>query len=240
VPPEISIIVPVFNEEGNVLPLAQEVAEAFSTVSRPFELVFVDDASTDATWERIRQARVVDSRVRGVRHERNSGQSAAVWTGLCQSTGPIVGTLDGDRQNDPADLPRLLEALAEVDFACGVRVKREDTWVRRVSSKIARSARRLVLGIDFQDTGCALRMFRRSAIEGLVPFNGWHRFLPVLVAAAGVRTRELPAGHRPRVEGVSKYGVWNRVWRGLYDLVGVGWYLKRRIGRVPVRRIEDD
>ena len=237
---DLSIIVPVYNEDGNVVPLAREVVTAFQGHPRSIELVFVDDASTDDTWARVAEAHRWDSRVRGVRHRRNSGQSAAVWTGLRHSGSLLVATLDGDRQNDPADLPRLLEALAEVDFVCGVRVKREDAWVRRASSRIARAARKMALGVDFQDAGCAVRIFRRTAIEGLAPFNGWHRFLPVLVHAAGIATREMPVNHRPRVAGVSKYGVWNRVWRGIYDLVGVGWYLRRRLSAVPVTKLEDE
>lgn len=234
---ELSIIVPVYNEAGNVLPLAREVAEAFPGHAPSIELLFVDDASTDETPARIREAQRLDPRVRGVRHDRNSGQSAAVWTGIRLSAAPVVATLDGDRQNDPADLPRLFAELRSVDFVCGVRVKREDSWVRKASSRIARAARRWALGVDFRDTGCAVRVFRRSAVQGLAAFNGWHRFLPVLVHAAGVSTKEVPVNHRPRVEGVSKYGVWNRVWRGIYDLVGVGWYLKRRLGEAPARPI---
>jgi dolichol-phosphate mannosyltransferase len=232
VPAELAIIIPVFNEAANVLPLAQEVAGALRHESRAWELVFVDDASTDATWERIQQAAEADARVRGVRHAQNSGQSAAVWTGLTVTTAPIVATLDGDRQNDPADLPRLLAELDHADFVCGVRVNRQDNLLRRLSSRVARWARRVALGADFADTGCALRVFRRSALEGVFPFNGWHRFLPILVATAGVSTKEVPVNHRPRAAGVSKYGVWNRLWRGLFDLVGVAWCLKRRLRRV--------
>lgn len=238
-PADIAIIIPVFNEAENVLPLAQEVAEALKLEARVWELVFVDDASTDETWKKIREARRGDPRVRGLRHAKNSGQSTAVWTGIQATTAVILGTLDGDRQNDPADLPRLLTELARADFVCGVRVNRQDSFVRRVSSRIARWARRAALGADFADTGCALRVFRRSAIEGVFPFNGWHRFLPLLVHAAGVSTKEVPVNHRPRVAGVSKYGVWNRLGRGLFDLLGVAWYLRRRLRPVSSTRLED-
>jgi dolichol-phosphate mannosyltransferase len=228
-PPEIAVIVPVFDEEDNVVPLADQVTRAFAGEGRPWELVFVDDASRDSTWARIHEAHQRDSRVRGVRHPRNAGQSAAFWTGLRATTSPIVATLDGDLQNDPADLPKLLAGLAEADFVCGVRVNRRDTWVRRVSSRVARRARRLALGVDFRDTGCFLRVFRRSALEGVLPFNGWHRFLPVLVHGTGARVQEVAVSHRPRAAGVSKYGIWNRLGRGLFDLVGVRWYLQRRL-----------
>lgn len=232
VPVEISIIVPVFNEADNVLPMAREVAAAFEDVNHSWELLFVDDASSDETPRRIAEARAADPHVRGVRHARNAGQSAAVWTGVQNSTAAIIATLDGDLQNDPADLPRLLAELKDVDFVCGVRLKRRDNFSRRISTRIARWARKTALGVDFRDTGCALRVFKRSVLEGVLPFNGWHRFLPILVAGNGHSTREVPANHRPRVAGVSKYGVWNRAWRGIYDLVGVGWLQRRRLKRV--------
>jgi dolichol-phosphate mannosyltransferase len=239
VPVDISIIVPVFDEEENVLPLAREIAGALNKESRTFELVFVDDASRDMTWNRIQEAHRLDPRVRGVRHARNSGQSAALWTGIESSTGNIVGTLDGDLQNDPADLPRLFAELNSVDFVSGLRVNRQDTWLRRVSSGIARRARKAVLGADYRDTGCALRAFKRAALDGVFPFHGWHRFLPILVQAGGATTKEVPVNHRPRVAGVSKYGVWDRFGRGIYDLIGVRWYQKRRLQRVPLTKLAD-
>ena len=238
-PVDLSIIVPVFDEEDNVLPLAREIAGALEKEPRTFELVFVDDASRDKTWDRIQEARRLDPRVRGVRHSRNSGQSAALWTGIESTTGGIVGTLDGDLQNDPADLPRLFAELNCVDFVSGVRVNRQDNWLRRVSSGIARQARKAVLGADFQDTGCALRVFKRAALDGVFPFNGWHRFLPILVRGAGATTKEVPVNHRPRVAGVSKYGVWDRFGRGVFDLIGVRWYQKRRLRRVSLTKLAD-
>jgi len=231
---ELSIIVPVFDEQDNVLPLAREVAQALEP--RSFELVFVDDASRDGTWEKIQEAHKLDPRVRGVRHERNSGQSAALWTGILATTAPIIATLDGDLQNDPADLTKLLAELNTVDFVCGMRVNRRDNWLRRVSSRVARWARKVALGADFADTGCAVRVFKRSTLAGVFPFNGWHRFLPILVRGNGVSTKEVPVSHRPRVAGVSKYGMWNRLWRGIFDLVGVAWYQKRRLRAVAATR----
>jgi dolichol-phosphate mannosyltransferase len=221
-----------------VLPLADEIAAAMQTLGRSYELVFVDDTSTDSTWEKIREAQKRHSVVRGLRHERNAGQSAALWTGIQATTSPIVVTLDGDRQNDPTDLPKLLAELKDCDFVCGVRAKRQDTWLRRVSTRVARAARHRVLKVDFCDTGCAFRAFKRTAIDGVLPFNGVHRFLPVLVHGNGARTREIPIGHRARVAGVSKYGLWNRVWRGIYDLVGLSWYQKRRLPRITTTDLE--
>lgn len=238
-PAEIAIIIPVFNEEDNVLPLAQEIAAAFTAVPQPYELVFVDDASTDSTWDKISQAHRLDPRVKGLRHQRNAGQSAALWTGIQGTTSPIIATLDGDRQNDPADLPKLLSQLDKYDFACGKRLQRQDNFIRRTSSKIARSARKTVLGVDFVDTGCAVRVFKRSALAGVFPFNGLHRFLPVIVHGGGATTIEVPVNHRPRVAGVSKYGVWNRLWRGIVDLFAIAWYQKRRIRPIPVATLGD-
>jgi glycosyltransferase involved in cell wall biosynthesis len=226
---EISIIVPVFNEADNVTPLVREVAAAMQPLQRAYELVFVDDASTDDTWRKIAEARRLDPRVRGLRHSRNAGQSAALWTGIQATTSPILASLDGDLQNDPADLPRLIAELERVDFVSGMRLSRQDTWLRKVSSKIARWARKTALGVDFRDTGCAIRAFQRSALTGVFPFNGLHRFLPVIVHGGGFKTLEVPVNHRPRVAGVSKYGVWNRLGRGIYDLFAIAWYQKRRV-----------
>jgi len=226
---EISIIVPVFNERDNIMPLAREVATAMQPLRRAYELVFVDDASTDESWKQIAEARRLDPRVRGLRHVRNAGQSAALWTGIQATVSPIIATLDGDLQNDPTDLPRLIAELERADFVSGTRLNRQDTWLRKVSSKIARWARRSALGVDFADTGCAIRAFKRTALVGVFPFNGLHRFLPVIVHGGGAKTLEVPVNHRPRVAGVSKYGVWNRLGRGIHDLFAIAWYQKRRV-----------
>jgi dolichol-phosphate mannosyltransferase len=232
VAPELSIIVPVYNEEDNVPPMAREIATALQTNPCRYELVFVDDGSTDNTWNQIAQVQTADPRVRGVRHAHNVGQSAALWTGLRVTSAPIVCTLDGDLQNDPADLPRLLDRLNEADFICGVRLKRQDDWLRRLSAGVARRARHAALGVDFRDTGCSLRVFRREALGGVLPFDGWHRFLPLLAHGAGARVREIPVHHRPRVSGRSKYGLWNRLGRGIWDLIGLHWYQHRRLKSV--------
>lgn len=239
-PTDISIIVPVYNEAGNVLRLAEEVAAALDGGGKSYELVFVDDGSTDETWSNIRKAQRRDARVRGIRHLQNGGQSAALWTGIQGSSSPIVATLDGDLQNDPCDLPKMIAELKQCDFVCGIRAKRQDNWVRRVSSKVARIARKLALGVDFADTGCALRVFRREALTGVFPFNGIHRFLPILVHGGGHIVREVPIHHRPRVAGVSKYGVWNRLGRGIFDLAALAWYQRRRLRQLPCADPEID
>lgn len=230
--PEISVIAPLWNEKLNVRPLAEQVLAALSREPRPIELILVDDASTDGTWEQILEAQAADPRVRAIRHLRNSGQSAALWTGFTASRGNIIATLDGDLQNDPADLPRLLEVLASADLVCGVRTKRMDNSLRRFSSRVARWARRLVLGVDFRDSGCNLRVFKRSVLQTLFPFDGLHRFMPILAQGAGVVVIEMPVSHRPRVAGKSKYGVWNRLGRGICDLVMIAWYRKRQLKNI--------
>lgn len=237
-PAELSIIVPVYNEGLNVLPLAKEVAAAFAGYEKGYELVFVDDASTDDTWSRIQEANVANPVVHGLLHDRNAGQSAALWTGIQHTSTPLIATLDGDLQNDPADLRKMLADLDACDFVCGHRVQRQDSFIRRVSSGIARKARKWVLGSDIADTGCAIRVFRRESIEGLFGFNGLHRFLPILVEGGGHRVREVPVNHRPRTAGVSKYGIGNRLWRGIADLFAIAWYQRRRLKSVrPAERI---
>ncbi len=230
-PVEISIVVPMYNESANVAPLVTEMVRIFAGETRAWELVLVDDASTDSTWQEILKAQAGDARVRGMRHQNNRGQSASVWTGILSSNSPLICTLDGDLQNDPAELPRMIALLDQdtLDFVSGRRTQRQDSFVRKFSSAAARTARSWALGHDFADTGCALRAFRRPVLQGIFPFNGVHRFLPILVAGNGHRCREIPVNHRPRVAGVSKYGVWNRLGRGLFDLIGVRWYLSRRL-----------
>jgi dolichol-phosphate mannosyltransferase len=228
-PAEIAIVVPVFNESDNIRPLVDELSRIFAAETRLWEILLVDDASSDGTWAQILKTQTDNPHVRGLRHAQNRGQSAAVWTGISHSTAPLLCTLDGDLQNDPAELPKMLALLGEVDFVCGHRVNRQDSFVRKASSRIARAARKAALGYDFADTGCALRAFKRDCLTGVFPFNGLHRFLPILVAGGGFKCREVPVNHRPRVAGVSKYGVWNRLGRGIYDLFAVAWYQRRRI-----------
>jgi len=231
---DISIIIPVYNEEENILALTREVIGAMKGSPGSYEIVFVDDCSTDGTWDRVQQAHQEESRVRGLRHSRNCGQSAALWTGFEATSSPVIATLDGDLQNDAADLPRMIKQLEGVDFISGCRAKRADNWIRRISSKIARVARRAALKVDVRDSGCAIRVFRRATLSAAFPFNGLHRFLPILVASAGFKTLEVPVNHRARTAGVSKYGIGNRLWRGIFDLFAVKWFQKRRLPNVEV------
>lgn len=232
--PEISVIVPLRNESANVQPLTERIVAAFEKVSGGVELILVDDASSDDTWQQILRARQAYPGLRAVRHSQNRGQSAALWTGFKASQGKILATLDGDLQNDPADLPRMLALLADCDMVCGVRTKRADNWLRRVSSSIARSARKVVLGVDFADTGCNLRVFKRVVLDTLPAFDGIHRFMPVFVHNVGQTVKEVQVSHHPRTAGRSNYGIGNRLGRGIRDLIMVRWFLKRQIGRVTL------
>ena len=235
--PEISIVVPLHNEGANVEPLARAILSVLRSEKTLLELILVDDGSTDDTAERIRKVQRSEPCVRGLRHLKNAGQSAALWTGFKASRGDVICTLDGDLQNDPADLPGMLGELGRFDLVCGVRAKRMDNWVRRVSARIARLARKLVLGVDFQDTGCNLRVFKRRVLETIVVFDGFHRFMPVLAQRAGSRVCEIAVAHHPRIAGESKYGVGNRLGRGIYDLLMVRWLLKRQLSRLSAREL---
>ena len=231
--PGISVIVPLYNEAQNVEPLASRISAAFAAEQRPIELILVDDGSTDDTWQEILKARRADARVRALRHTARSGQSAALWTGFQASQAEIIATLDGDLQNDPADFPRMLGELATCDMVVGVRVGRKDNALRRFSSLIARWARRLVLGVDFRDSGCNLRVFKRSVLKLLPAFDGLHRFIPILAHGRGAVVREMPVIHHARVAGLSKYGIRNRLGRGIAGLALVRRCLK---GQVPSTR----
>ena len=232
--PEISIIAPLRNESGNVQSLVTQIVTALEKTGSPFEVILVDDESRDDTWPRVKALCQADERVRGIKHLRNGGQSAALCTGFRAARGRIIGTLDGDLQNDPADFPRLLEELKSCDMVCGWRTKRADNFQRRISSRIARKARKLVLGVDFADTGCNLRVFKREIIESLPMFNGLHRFMPVLAHNIGAVVKEIPVQHHPRASGISNYGIGNRLWRGIRDLIMVRLYLGRQIPRLPI------
>ena len=232
--PEISVVIPAYNEVESLPILLGELCPALEATGRTWEIVLVDDGSTDGTAERIRAAAAADPRIRPVLLAANGGQSAALAAGFAHLRGRIVVTLDADLQNDPADLPRLLAALEHADVVSGIRANRQDPAVRRISSRIANGFRRWVLGDRVTDIGCSFKAYRREALEGLPMFVGVHRFLPALCQFRGARLVEVGLSHRPRRLGRSKYGVGNRLWRGLHDLVGVRW-LKSRLVRYRVR-----
>jgi len=222
-PPSFSIVIPFFNEQENVEAVLAEVRRAQPDA----ELVAVDDGSRDATWEKVNAI----AGVRALRLPRNMGQSAALYHGIMAAGGELIGTMDGDGQVDPADYAGLIAVLQreKVEVVVGYRATREDSWSKRAASRWANRIRNAVLHDGARDTGCPLKVFRREARAALVPFNGMHRFMPALFRGAGFTLREAPVRHRPRQGGVSKYTNWGRAWRGLYDLFGVRWLLKRRL-----------
>ncbi|MFO1437283.1 MAG: glycosyltransferase family 2 protein [Verrucomicrobiaceae bacterium] len=221
--PAISIVVPLYNEEGNVAELQRQIEAALA--SRDYEIVLVDDASTDNTLANIPGG----ERVRVLRFEKNSGQSAAMHAGIHNARGDIIVTLDGDLQNDPADIPAMITMLNQGwDLVCGYRQKRKDTAFKRLQSRIANAVRSRFVGDGVRDTGCTLKAMRRECREALLLFNGMHRFIPALIRNMGWRVTELPVNHRPRVSGVSKYGFGNRALRATMDMLGVRWLNSRR------------
>ena len=223
--PAVSVVVPLFNEEENVPSLQAELTAALSGLD--YEIIFVDDGSTDRTFEKI----AGDGRVRVIRFENNTGQSAALYAGLQAARGASAVLIDGDLQNDPADIPRLLAEISGggADLVCGYRAERKDTWVKRLTSRIANFVRSRFTKDGVRDTGCTLKAMRRECIGALVPFKGMHRFIPALIKGAGYRLVEIPVNHRPRKFGQSKYGLGNRALRATIDMFGVRWLLSRRL-----------
>lgn len=222
--PQISVIIPVFNEEESVAQLQKELESALRNFS--YELLFIDDGSQDRTAERIK----VGPSVRIVRFARNTGQSAAMYAGLAAATGNILVLIDGDLQNDPLDIPRLLTEIDRgADLVCGYRVKRCDSWFKRIQSDIANGVRSRFTKDGIHDTGCTLKAMRRECREALIPFNGMHRFIPALVKGFGYKITEVPVNHRPRQHGTSKYTFGNRALRATIDMFGVRWLLTRQI-----------
>lgn len=220
---ERSIIIPFYNEEACVKAVLEEVLACQPNA----EILAVDDGSQDGTWAAICSL----PEIHGLRLTENRGQSAAMYAGMRAASGEFVVLMDGDGQNDPADIDKLIGLLRQdgVDVACGQRVKRRDTWSRRVASKAANAIRRSILNDGISDTGCSLKAFRREHVELLVPFNGLHRYLPAIFKHAGLRLAETPVNHRARTQGISKYTNWNRALRGIYDLFGVRWLLNRKV-----------
>lgn len=229
--PSLSVVVPVHDERGNVRPLVDEIRAALAGRAR-FEIVYVDDASSDGTAEELASIEAPELRV--LHHRRRAGQSAAILTGVRAARHPWVATLDGDGQNDPADIPGLLEVMRKRGdpdlLVAGRRAQRRDSWGRKAQSRIANAVRRGLLHDGTPDTGCGLKLFPRQLFLQLPAFDHMHRFLPALVLAAGGRVESVDVSHRPRTRGHTKYGLFDRLWVGVVDLVGVRW-LQRRILR---------
>ena len=222
--PAVSVVVPLFNEEENVPILQGELMTALA--GHDYEIVFVDDGSKDATVQRIAPG----PRVRVLQFERNAGQSAAMYAGLQSVRGAVAVLIDGDLQNDPADIPKLLAEIERgADLVCGYRAQRKDTIVKRITSRVANFVRSRFTKDGVRDTGCTLKAMKRECVAALLPFKGMHRFIPALIKGAGYRLVEVPVNHRPRKFGESKYGLGNRAVRATMDMFGVRWLLSRRL-----------
>ena len=228
--PQLSVVVPVHNERDNIVPLIEEIVAALRG-RLALEIVYVDDASRDDSAAVLREARTRFPELRVLRHLSQCGQSTAVRNGVKAARGAWIATLDGDGQNDPADIPKLLAARdageAAVKCYAGWRVDRRDDALKRMSSRVANAVRSRILRDATPDTGCGLKLFEREAFLELPYFDHMHRFLPALFQRAGWQVRSVPVNHRPRTRGTSKYGMWNRLWVGIVDLRGVGWLIRR-------------
>lgn len=231
---DLSVVVPVYNEEDCIASVLGELLAALRAESgTSWEVVAIDDGSTDRTPELLRKAAQAEPRLRVLRLTPNAGQSAAFWAGFQAARGEAIATMDADGQNDPADIVRCLRGLVAADACCGYRQKRRDTLAKRWGSKLANRVRNRILGEAVVDTGCSMKAFRASYLKHLQYWDGMHRFLPTLVALQGARVAQLPVAHRPRSAGVSKYTNWGRLKRTVRDLLGVRW-LKSRTRRFTV------
>jgi dolichol-phosphate mannosyltransferase len=227
--PRYSLVCPAYNERANIAPLVREWEAVFQQLRQPFEIILVDDGSTDGTFEEIRQLCQGRPYLVGVRLRHRCGQSAALLAGFHRARGEWIITSDADLQNDPGDLPRLLVWCDSADLICGWRRDRQDPLWKRWVSRLANWRRRRLLNDQVHDTGCGLKVLRRELAMKLLPFDGMHRFIPALAQIEGYRVAEVPVNHRPRQRERSKYTFWNRLIKPVQDLRGVAWYRARRI-----------
>jgi len=229
--PWISVVVPIKDERDNLLALTGQLLKVLQSREEsnasPFEIIYVDDGSTDGSSQILDRLAAEHPVVTVLHFDRNHGQSAGFDAGFKRSNGVLVVTMDGDLQNDPEDIGTLLPYAREYDLVCGWRTERHDTLMRKISSRVANAVRNAVTGDRIHDTGCSLKIFSRCVIERLQLFNGMHRFFPALALMHGFTVIEVPVRHHPRMHGISKYGVGNRLFRGLYDLMAVRWMQTR-------------
>ncbi len=225
----LSVVVPVYDEADNVEPLHREIDAALAGVEGGVEFIYVDDGSRDGSGERLLELAKRDQRVRVIRFDANHGQSAALDAGFRAVKGEFTVTLDADLQNDPADIPRLLEALDRADVVNGVRMKRRDSLVRKISSRIANGFRNWATRESVTDVGCSLRVMRSSYLRRVKLYRGLHRFLPTLLRIEGATISEVPVNHRMRRHGDSKYGISNRLFVGIIDVFAVRWMQNRAL-----------
>ena len=234
--PQITVVLPCYNEEGNLRPLVAAIREGLEPTKVDYEIVITDDCSRDQSWCVLKQMASEDKRIRIQRFQNNCGQSAAMWAGMKAARGRYLVTLDADMQNDPRELPKFLEALNSYDCVCGSRVesrKEGDNVIRVISSRIANNVRNWLSGETISDSGCCYRAFKRECIENVRFFKGMHRFMPTLIKMEGYSVAEIPISTNPRFAGKTNYGVWNRLFASFYDLLAVRW-MKSRFVRYKI------
>ncbi len=240
--PHLSIVLPCFNEEGNLRALVSSIRDSLDPLKIDYEIVITDDCSGDNSWALLKELAAADKRIRLQRFEKNSGQSAALWAGMKAARGKIFATLDADMQNDPRELPKFLDALKDFDCVCGSRVEsraKGDNKIRVMSSRIANRVRNQLSGETISDSGCCFRAFKRECIADLKFFKGMHRFMPTLIKMEGFSVTEIPVSTNPRFAGKTNYGVWNRLFSSFHDLLAVRW-MKKRMHRFTIaERIND-
>jgi len=228
-PPDLSIVIPLYNERENLVDLEETLQEHLGKLSQSYEIIFVDDGSQDGSAAVIQSLKCLNPQIRLIRFQSNAGQTAAFDAGFKAARGEVVVTMDADLQNSPADIPLLLEKIGEYDMVCGWRHRRNDPWIKRVSSKIANAVRNRLSEENIADTGCSLKAFRRECLRDLKLFNGMHRFFPTLVKLRGFKVTEAKVNHYPRRHGVSKYNIRNRLFSSFLDLLAIRWMKKRRL-----------
>lgn len=233
----VSIVIPVYNEEDNILPLAKELM-ALNNHLECLEILFIDDGSADATWERIKSCASSSPCIHGLHYDQNRGQSSAMLIGLSKAAGDIIVTMDGDAQNNPADIPKLTEKIGKFDVVCGYRAVRKDSWSRRAGSRLANKVRNMITQDNIRDTGCSLKAFKKECIKDLPHIEGVHRFMPAYFKINGRSITEIPVDHRARTKGTSKYTNMKRLPRTVYDLFGFAWYRKRHLRSMRNEDIE--
>ena len=226
---EISIVIPLYNERENLVLLDQEITKNIKPLNKSYEVILVDDGSTDGSSELIRVLQKINSNLRLIRFGHNHGQTAAFAAGFNKARGNIIVTMDADLQNSPSDIPLLLTAIKDYDVVCGWRHKRNDPWIKKISSKIANSVRNALSEESIADTGCSLKAFRRECFKGIKLYNGMHRFFPTLMKMEGFSVTQVKVGHYPRIHGHSKYNISNRLFASFKDLLAIRWMKKRQI-----------
>lgn len=227
--PEVSFVIPLYNEAENLEPLADAIKAVFSGIGRNYEIIFIDDGSTDDSYSVLQRLRESDKSIRLIRFKTNSGQTAALDAGFKAARGEIIAMMDADLQNDPRDVPKMLDLLKEYDAVCGWRKERNDPWLKIVSGKIANFIRNKLSRENIADTGCSLKCFRKEMVTKIKLFHGMHRFLPTLFKMEGYTVAQVEVGHFPRKFGISKYNIRNRILRSFLDLLAVRWMKARNI-----------